>query len=230
MGIAKRHNLCVLEDSAESLGSVYNGRKAKIVGHANCFSFNGNKLITTGSGGAIISEDNKRLTHIRYLVNQARDNNGRHYYSEMGFNYRMTNIAAALGLAQLKKIDKFLERKKGFRQIYQDLLGDLEYVKFQNEQDNTEGSSWLTGITIERDIDIDDIIRRLEKKHIQTRHIFLPVSEMLYLKRFSRKCPNAYAIYKKGLCLPSSILNTRDDIRRAALEIKKILKESVYGR
>ena len=221
--IAKEHHLFVIEDATESLGASYKGRQTGTFGDFGCFSFNGNKLITTGGGGMIATNDEKQAEHVKFLVNQARDASQGYYHPEIGFNYRMTNIEASLGLAQLERIDEFLAKKKAFRKIYQEILGDLPYIQFQEEYDNAEGSWWLTCIKIEKDIDISNLMLKLKEKGIPTRRIFMPASEMPYLKKFSKPCPNAYEIYNHGICLPSSTLNEEEDIRKAALVIKETL-------
>jgi len=224
MKIAQKHNLLIIEDSTESLGAGYKGKQTGTFGHFGCFSFNGNKLITTGGGGMIVSEDEAKIEHIRFLINQAADKNKSYYHSEIGFNYRMTNIEAALGLAQLKRIDSFLEKKRKFRKIYQQILGVLPYVEFQKQYSQMEYGGWLTCMVIKRNIDINAFIERLKKRNIQTRRIFLPISEMPYLKESARKYPNSYGIYKNGICLPSSTTHSADEISEAALQIKKTLE------
>jgi len=223
MKIAKEYNLYVIEDATESLGAIYKGKQTGTFGDFGCFSFNGNKLITTGGGGMIVTGDEKRAKHIKFLVNQARDDSKGYYHPEMGFNYRMTNIEAALGLAQLKRVDKFLEEKRKFRKIYREVLGDLPYVKFQKEYDGANGSWWLTCIKIEKDMDINGLIRKLKEKDIQTRRIFIPACKMPYLKNYSKSYPNAYEIYEKGICFPCSTLNTANSVKKAGLIIKEIL-------
>jgi len=224
MKIAKKYNLYVIEDATESLGATYREKQTGTLGDFGCFSFNGNKLITTGGGGMIVTDDKKRAEHIKFLVNQARDNSKGYYHPEMGFNYRMTNIEAALGLAQLERIDKFLEKKRNFRKIYQKVLGELSYIRFQQEYDNASGSWWLTCVKINKNnIEIDKLRLKLKEKGIPSRRIFIPASEIPYLKKFSKSCPNAYEIYNQGICLPSSTLNEEEDIRKAALIIKEIL-------
>lgn len=223
--IAKEHHLFVIEDATESLGASYKGRQTGTFGDFGCFSFNGNKLITTGGGGMIATNDEKQAEHVKFLVNQARDASQGYYHPEVGFNYRMTNIEASLGLAQLERIDEFLAKKKAFRKIYQEILGDLPYIQFQEEYDNAEGSWWLTCIKIEKDIDISNLMIKLKEKEIPTRRIFIPASEMPYLKKFSKPCPNAYEIYNQGICLPSSTLNKEKDIKEAALIIREVLND-----
>ncbi len=223
MGIAKEYNLYVIEDATESLGATYKGKFTGTFGRFGCFSFNGNKLITTGGGGMIISENGASTEHIKFIVNQARDESKGYYHPEMGFNYRMTNIEAALGLAQFERLGGFLEKKREFRRIYQEALGDLSYIKFQKEYDEAKGSWWLTCIKIEKNIDVDGSIQKLKKKGIQTRRIFVPACEMPYLTGYSNEYSNAYEIYEKGICLPSSTLNSVDTIKKAALILRGIL-------
>jgi perosamine synthetase len=224
--IAKEHNLFVIEDATESLGASYKGRQTGTFGDFGCFSFNGNKLITTGGGGMIATNDEKQAEHIKFLINQARDASQGYYHPEVGFNYRMTNIEASLGLAQLERIDDFLAKKKAFRKIYQEILGDLPYIQFQEEYDNAEGSWWLTCIKIEKNnVEIDKLKLKLKEKGIPARRIFMPASEMPYLKKFSKPCPNTYEIYNHGICLPSSTLNKEKDIKEAALIIREVLND-----
>jgi len=224
--IARENKLFVIEDATESLGATYKSRQTGTFGDFGCFSFNGNKLITTGGGGMIVSNNQKKAEHIKFLVNQARDVSKGYYHPEVGFNYRMTNIEASLGLAQLERIDNFLEKKRKFRKIYQEVLSDLSFIKFQEEYDNAEGSWWLTCIKIEKNnVNIDNLKLKLKEKGIPTRRIFMPASEMLYLKEFSKPCPNAYEIYNHGICLPSSTLNKEKDIKEAALIIREVLND-----
>jgi len=224
MKIAKKYNLYVIEDATESLGATYKGIQTGTLGDFGCFSFNGNKLITTGGGGMIVTDDEKRAEHIKFLVNQARDNSKGYYHPEMGFNYRMTNIEAVLGLAQLERIDKFLEKKRNFRKIYQKVLDELPYIRFQQEYDNASGSWWFTCVKIDKNnIDIDKLRLKLKEEGIPSRRIFMPASEMPYLRKFSKSCLNTYKIYNQGICLPSSTLNEEEDIRKVALIIKELL-------
>lgn len=109
--IANKYKLIIIEDAAESLGARYNGKFTATIGDFGCLSFNGNKTITTGGGGMVVSDNVKRINHIKFLVNQARDESVGYYHSEVGFNYRMTNMEAALGLAQMEKLKEFLEKK-----------------------------------------------------------------------------------------------------------------------
>ncbi len=227
LAIAKEYSLFVIEDATESLGSKLNDQYTGVFGDLGCFSFNGNKLITTGGGGMIISNHVDKLEHIRVLINQAKDKDKPGLHSELGFNFRMTNIEAALGLAQFEKIDEFLEKKKIFKKIYHKILGDLAGVNFQKQYNQAISCEWLTCITIEDSIKISDFMEFLQKKNIPSRRIFLPVNGMPYLKKYAMDCSNAEAIYNKGLCLPSSMLNTVEDVEYVCQSIKEALVQGL---
>jgi len=221
--IAKEHNLYVIEDATESLGAKINNKHTGTFGDFGCFSFNGNKLITTGGGGMIVSNNTERIEHIRYLVNQSKDKDRPGFHREMGFNYRMTNIEAALGLAQLEKINRFLAKKKAFREIYQKVLSTLPYIKFQDKYDNAMGSWWFTCVKIEKEIEILYLIQKLKNKGIPARRIFIPANEMPYLSKYSATCSNACRIYNYGICLPCSTLNEEQNMKEVSLMVLKEL-------
>ncbi|MBI4309255.1 MAG: aminotransferase class I/II-fold pyridoxal phosphate-dependent enzyme [Candidatus Omnitrophica bacterium] len=223
MDIAREHGLHVIEDATESLGATVDGKHTGSFGNFGCFSFNGNKLITTGGGGMVVGNDIERIEHIRYLANQSKDKDRPGFHSEMGFNFRMTNIEAALGLAQFEQIDMFLDKKKRFKGIYQEKLGGLSCVSFQGQYDNAVESGWLTCIEIEKNIDIPDLMHTLKNKGVPTRRIFVPVNEMPYLKKYAGHCVHAAEIYGRGLCLPGSVLNEVKDMEETALMIRKVL-------
>jgi perosamine synthetase len=176
MNIAKKYELYVIEDATESLGAKYSGKFTGTFGDFGCFSFNGNKMITTGGGGLVVGKNTKRLEHIRFLANQAREVSRNYYHPEIGFNYRMTNIEAALGLAQFEQLENFIEKKKLFNSIYREELRKLKRVSFQEECEKGESCWWLTAITIEG-VDISELQKRLLREGIQTRRIFTPVVE-----------------------------------------------------
>lgn len=224
MEIARENNLFVIEDATESLGATYKNRQTGTFGDFGFFSYNGNKLITTGGGGMIVSNNKEKVEHIKFLVNQARDASKGYYHPELGFNYRMTNIEASLGLAQLERINQFLEKKSIFREIYKEEFKNVPFIKFQQAFENAVGSWWLISIFIDKkNVDVNDLQIKLQEKGIPTRRVFMPASEMPYLEDYSRPCPNAYEIHKKGICLPSSTLNEAKDTKEAASIIREVL-------
>ncbi len=222
--ITQKYGIYLIEDATESLGSRYKKRYTGTFGDFGCFSFNGNKTITTGGGGMIIGKDNQRLEHIKFLINQARDSSKGYYHPETGFNYRMTNIAASLGLAQMGKLDNFLEKKKIFNKIYKDRLSQKNF-KFQKEYEYSESSCWLNTALIDKNINIPKLQKKLLKMGIQTRRIFMPLTEFPpYKENDRKKYRNSYYIYENGLCLASSTLNSEDDIVYVCDCIKHIMK------
>lgn len=224
MKTAKRHNLYVVEDATESLGAEYRGRYTGTFGDFGCLSFNGNKIVTTGGGGMIVGKDKKRIEHIRFLANQARDTNKEYYYPEIGFNYRMTNLEAVIGIAQMEKLGGFLDKKKKFSKIYRKELGELDFIRFQSEPYNSASSHWLISVIIEKDVEIGDVEKKLKAKNVPARRVFMPITEMPPYAKFKKgKYENSYQIYGKGLCLPSSTLNSFDDIRYVCKTLKKLM-------
>lgn len=224
MFIAKKYNLKVIEDATESLGACYRGKHVGTFGDLGCFSFNGNKIITTGGGGMVVGNDQERLNHIKFLVNQGRDCARGYYHPEVGFNYRMTNLEAAMGLAQLNRLDEFLIQKRKFHKIYKEQLNDIKVIRFQEEYTAAESSYWMNCIILNKDIKIPSLIEKLKKKGIVTRRVFEPVTEFPPYKKFKKNdYKNSYLIYDKGLCLPSSTLNSKEDIHYVCKVLRKLL-------
>jgi len=155
--IAKEYKLSIIEDATESLGATYDGKHTGTFGEFGCFSFNGNKIITTGGGGMIIGSDEERIEHVRFLVNQAKSDLKKICHSEIGYNYRMTNIEAALGLAQMRQLNPFLEKKKAFNNIYKDELEEIQCISFQKQYSRADSSHWLNCIMFNDRPDIEKL-------------------------------------------------------------------------
>jgi len=223
--IARKHKLSVIEDATESLGATYGDRQTGSLGDFGCFSFNGNKIITTGGGGMITGNNIAKLEHIKFIINQAKSvkNNGV-YHPEIGFNYRMTNIEAAIGLAQMQRLADFLKKKKTFYGKYVKQLSTLEHIQFQKEYPNAKSSWWLTCILVNGRRDIQSIQARLVQARIPSRRIFVPMTDCAPYKKYQRgRISNAQYIFNHGLCLPSSTCNSVADIEI----VSKIIREQV---
>lgn len=223
MRVAEQRGLYVIEDATESLGAEYDGRKTGTWGDFGCFSFNGNKLITTGGGGMVVGRDPGRIAHIRSLINQSKDDAMPGMHREMGFNLRMTNIEAALGLAQFEQLGRFLRFKKQANEIYRDILASHPRVKFQDRYPASRENAWLTSITVDNDVDISHLCASLKTKGIPTRRMFMPADQMPYLKKSGPACSTAWDIYSRGLNLPSSTVNDPAMIKEAALAVREML-------
>ena len=224
MEIANKHNLIVIEDATESLGATFGGRQTGTFGDAGCFSFNGNKVITTGGGGMVVTKAVERAEHIKFIVNQARDASKGFYHTEIGYNMRMTNLEASIGLAQMERLSDFLSQKKKFNQIYREVLADIPFVHFQNEYENGRSAWWLSSVVINHTSkDIAAIQQELREKDIPTRRLFVPVTEFPPYKKYATgNYYNTMSLYNNGLCLPSSTLNDIDSIYCVAEKLKDI--------
>jgi len=225
MKIAKRHGIFVIEDATESLGATYKGKYTGTFGDLGCFSFNGNKVITTGGGGMVAGHDSKRLAHIKFLVNQARDESRGYYHPEVGFNNRMTNIEAALGLAQMEKLKAFLKKKAAFADIYRKELKGIRHIRFQEELTDAKSSYWLICIMFEKRKNILSIQKKLKENNVPTRRIFMPIVEFPPYQSYKHgDYKNSYTIYENGLCLPNSTLNSEKDIHYICRILKDVLR------
>lgn len=216
MEIARQHDLFVIEDATESLGSTYKGSYTGTFGDLGVFSFNGNKVITTGGGGMVITDNDELAQRARLLVNQGRNAFEKEYvHQEIGYNFRLTNIQAALGLAQMKRLPEFLAVKRRNACIYQRELQDIPGIGWQSEPKDAESNWWLFSILIEDEFPEDrhSIITRLVSKGIQVRSLFTPLDKQpCYSKYNIPKCEIADYIYSRGINLPSASFLTKGNI------------------
>ncbi len=224
MEISKKHNIPVIEDATESLGATYKGQFTGTFGELNAFSFNGNKIMTTGGGGMIVTNDNKKADHLKFLVNQARDSSKGYYHPEIGFNYRMTNLEASLGLAQFERLPEFLSKKRKFAEIYKEGFKNNDKIIFQKSYVGAESSYWLPSIKIESNKSIPEIQNELKEQGIPTRRIFMPIVEFPPYKEYKKEeYKNAYEIYEKGLNLPGSTVNNYEQIEYVVKKLKEMI-------
>ncbi len=219
MDIAARHNLYVIEDATESLGSKYKGRNTGTIGHVGCFSFNGNKLITTGGGGMLVSNDKGIGGRAKYLSNQAKTvmENGSFIHEEAGYNYRMPNILAAMGVAQLENIDAFIGVKRVNAEFYSKLLKEVKSVTLPVEKPWAENVNWLYSVIIEKDFPVsrDELIKILQLNDIEARPFFMPVHSMKPYKDCRHgDMKNTDELSEKGINLPSSVSLNSEQISK----------------
>ncbi len=228
IAIAKEYNLFVLEDAAECHGATYKGRKAGTIGDAGTFSFFGNKLITTGEGGMVVTNNNELADHMRILKGQGQDPKRRYWFIEVGYNYRMTNIEAAIGLAQLENIDKHIASRRQVAAWYmEELKGFEDYFQFQKVTPNAESVWWMFSILLTDKVkrSRDEIMELLKDSNIETRPIFYPMHQMPVYADANANCPISEAVAERGMNLPTHALLTREDIVYICDEIKKYIVE-----
>lgn len=223
--IAKEYNLYIIEDACESHGAKYNGKMVGTLGDIGCFSFFGNKIITTGEGGMIVTNDEKIAEKIRILRDHGMAKDKKYYHPVIGFNYRMTNLQAAIGVAQLERIDEILQKKKRINNLYNSLLDDVKAIIFQAHNEKSESVCWLYSVLIDEKtskISRDELIHKLKEVNIDTRPFFYPIHLMPPYKT-KGKFKVAEGISKQGINLPSGVNLTTKDIERIVSKIKDFI-------
>lgn len=229
MEVANKYNLFVIEDATESLGTLYKGRYTGTIGHIGCFSFNGNKLITTGAGGMLVTNDEEIGKRAKFLSTQAKiilENRG-FYHPEVGYNYRMPNILAAMGCAQLENINEYIEIKRNNAKMYTELLKDIKGITLPVEKEGVRHVHWLYSILIEDEFPIsrDELIKKLFHEQIETRPFFTPVHTMpAYVNCRHDGLETTMEVSLKGINLPSSVSLKIEEIEKICSIIKKIAK------
>ena len=219
--LCKKHNVVLIEDAAESLGTYYKGKHTGTFGEYGVFSFNGNKIITTSGGGMLVSDNEERIQKVRFWSTQARDK-ARHYqHSELGYNYRMSNIVAGIGRGQLKVLDKRIEKKKYIFEYYKRELGHLEGLDFMPINDWNEPNYWLSCITLSGKVRPLDILEALEENNIESRPIWKPMHLQPFYEKYDFIGTGvSEKLFENGLCLPSDTKMTDEDLDRVCCVIK----------
>ena len=227
--VTGRYDIPVIEDAAEALGGTYKDRPAGASGWVAAFSFNGNKIITTSGGGMLVSDDEEVISHARHLSTQAKDPGPFYRHSEVGYNYRLSNVCAAIGIGQLEVLDERVARRKQLNQLYKARLLELPGIEFMPEADYGEPNYWLSSITVDPSMfgaTCEDIRLALETLNIESRRIWVP---MHMQKPFAECRVRGGAVsenlFETGLCLPSGSAMTDDDITRVCDCIEGLTKE-----
>ena len=228
--IANTYQIPILEDSAEALGSTYKGQKCGTFGTIAVFSFNGNKIITTSGGGALICKSKNQKDKTIFLATQARDNASHYQHSKLGFNYRMSNVCAGIGRGQMLVLDNHIEKRRANHKYYVDNLAEISDISFLSEPYESFSNRWLSCIIINPDnkkgISKEMLRQALEKENIESRPLWKP----LHLQPIFRNYPYygtnvSEKLFENGLCLPSSSNLTFHDLERVVTAIKNIFLE-----
>jgi len=222
MRIAEDNNLHVIEDCAEAHSAEYKGKKVGSFGIISCFSFYGNKIITTGEGGMCLTNNEKLADKMRILRDHGMNPEKKYWHDVIGFNYRMTNLQAALGVAQLKKIDLLSARKRQIATAYSKLLENLSSVISAPEMLWAKSAYWLYSILIEKTVR-NKVIEHLEKEGIETRPFFYPIHVLPPYKRTDLTLPIAQELSDAGLNLPSGPCLSEDQIQKVVESLNEVL-------
>jgi perosamine synthetase len=206
--LARRHGLVVVEDSTESLGARYGGKSTGSIGKLGCFSFNGNKLITSGGGGMVVTDDGELAARVRYLSTQAKDDSVEYVHGEVGYNYRLTNIQAAMGVAQLEQIDGFIESKHEIARRYTEAFESIDGITVMPDESWAERMPWLYTILLDpgvTGIESRELIAQLDSAGIQARPLWEPMHVSRAFGDGERfECSVADMLYERAVSLPSS--------------------------
>ena len=237
MATAAKYNLKVIEDATEALGTKYTegkyaGKYAGTIGHFGCYSFNGNKIITTGGGGAVTANDPKVVDHIRFLSTQAKTDPHYYIHDEIGYNYRMTNLQAALGVAQFEELSEFIRRKQHNYELYKEVFKDFELAELMPFREGTSSNKWFYSLNIDRNkitASMREIITTLHDKGIETRAIWGLINEQKpYEGEETYKLEKAPYYAARILNIPSSTQITKEEIAFVAATVKQLFKDLAH--
>lgn len=213
--VAAKYSLPVIEDATEGLGARYRGKSLGSLGHVGCFSFNGNKIITTGGGGMLVTDNAEWAARARYLTTQAKDDPIEYVHNAVGYNYRLTNVLAAMGCAQMELLDEFVEAKRQIAKRYQGALNSLPGIRLLQEADAAFATFWMYTVLIDEKkshIDSRGLLRELAARNIQARPLWQPIHRSpAHDASGSPACPNADMLYAEAISLPCSVGLTRSD-------------------
>lgn len=224
--LADKFNLIVVEDAAEALGSFYQNKQAGSIGKTGILSFNGNKIITTGGGGMLLTNNRQIAKHARHLIHQAKINGNEYIHDEIGFNYRLLNILAAIGVAQIEQLPYFLQKKQNIFQFYKEHLTPLGFIP-QKITENVRSNYWLSTFLIPDHIDKSGLLQFLQANQIEARSFWKPMHTLNMFKEFSYITQNNVAeqIYQKAISLPSGTDITETELHTVINAIKNYLKK-----
>ena len=222
VAICKEHDIYLIEDAAESLGASYNSKQSGTFGDFGVYSFNGNKILTTSGGGMLVSENREWMEKAKFFSTQAKEPFLHYEHKEYGYNYRMSNVLAAIGVAQMEVLTQRVERKREIFEFYKKELSDIKEIIFMPEIDNAHGNRWLTTILFEK-TDPLKVVEALEEVNAESRPLWKPMHlQELFKDAQSFVDGTSEAMYKKGLCLPSPTSSSNEALIRVVEAIKKV--------
>ena len=230
--VAEKYNLKVIEDATEALGSrfirgKYKGKYAGTIGDYGAYSFNGNKIITTGGGGALVTKSVETAKHIKYLSTQAKDDALFYKHNEIGYNYRMTNVQAAIGVAQLEEIDEFIFRKQNNYKLYKNNFNDFNFAHIVDFRDDIVSNTWFYSLNVDIEVlncGIREVINELHDENVQTRPIWgLNHRQIPYKDDINYKINKAEWIENRIINIPCSTSITKEEINYVSEAVKEVI-------
>jgi len=223
--LSDEYDIPIIEDAAESLGSTFKDKHTGTFGPIGVYSFNGNKLISTSGGGVIVTNNKKHADYMRFLSTQAKDNKPYYHHTEIGYNYRMSNVLAAIGVGQMEAIEDRIKRTREVNQIYREEVGDLFY-SFQEERETDRSNMWLTCALMKGEDKPEDLIKHLAEDNIEARRLWKPMHEQPVMQGYKKYINgNSSLLFLQGICLPSGSDLTRGDMKRIIKSIKTFFKK-----
>jgi len=210
--ICKEEGIYLIEDAAESLGATYHGKQSGTFGDMAVYSFNGNKILTTSGGGMLVSKNEEWIEKAKFLSTQAKEDYLHYEHKEFGYNYRMSNVLAAIGVAQMEVLDERVERRREIFERYHKNLSQIDEIEFMPEIQNSRGSRWLTTLTFSK-TNPQKIIELLEKENIESRPLWKPMHmQPLFKDAMVVENGQSKKYFNQGICLPSGSSMSNDTV------------------
>lgn len=226
IAVADEFGIPVVEDAAEALGSRYSGHQVGTLGRVGTFSFNGNKIITTSGGGALVTEDQRLAEQALFLATQAKDSAPFHQHSQMGYNYRLSNVSAGIGRGQMEVLEKRVKQRREIFTFYKNQLQHIEGLVFLPEPKGCFANRWLTTVLLPQRHHPEDIRLALEEENIETRPFWKPMHLQPLFAQYPYYGDNLSAgLFERGLCLPSSSSLSEEDLEKVVKHLKRLLEE-----
>jgi len=222
--ICKTHGIYLIEDAAESLGATYNSKHTGTFGDFGIYSFNGNKILTTSGGGMLVTPDKDARDKAMFYATQAKESYIHYEHTEYGYNYRMSNVLAAIGVAQMEVIQERVEKKREIFEWYKKFLGDIKEISFMPELPNSYGNRWLSALTFEK-TDFKVVMKALEEINVEARPLWKPMHmQPLFKGTTTYLDGTSEELFKRGLCLASSTTMTQKDVEEISNVIRNVLR------
>ena len=223
VALSNKYDIPLIEDAAEALGSTYHGKALGTFGKVGILSFNGNKIITTSGGGALISDNEGLIQKSRFLATQARDSAPHYQHSEIGYNYRMSNICAGIGRGQMDVIDQRVSQRRNNFEFYKKNLSSISSITFVNEPEGYFSNRWLTTILLENFEQRETIRMELDKENIESRPLWKPMHLQPIFQNYPQYLNGVSEnLFERGLCLPSGSNLTENDLKRVIKTIQSV--------